>query len=83
MYGLTHIESFMMWHATPRDDDEESEVIAQFDNLRQGLAGQGIVAGAQTPQLSTRDLLLHVRQSGSTFSSACNITLCVCVCVCV
>ena len=41
IFGLTHSETFLMWHALPRENDE-SEEIAHFRNPRAGLAQLGI-----------------------------------------
>lgn len=42
IYGLTHDESYMMWHATERENEDETELILKFPNLRENLASNGI-----------------------------------------
>eukprot|EP00041_Stephanoeca_diplocostata_P032115 m.1020316 g.1020316 ORF g.1020316 m.1020316 type:complete len:288 (-) comp24087_c0_seq79:353-1216(-) len=44
LYGLTHVESYFIWHAFPQDDSEDSEVIVEIPDLRERLSAQGIPA---------------------------------------
>jgi len=42
VYALTHTETFLIWHSTPREDDDEPELIASYDELREGLLADGV-----------------------------------------
>ena len=54
LFGLTHIETFLMWHAFPRDDNmEAAEEIAHFRNPMEASGFQASLAFLATLLHST------------------------------